>query len=121
MKTSISNRVTFFIAFSFICGTGFGQKSVNYLSVGSQLEEITALLDDSCKKVDRISTEVITDFEMLVRKNAAGETVAKITDWGEVQLNELNSAVRETKIWFSKHHFAPIKLAKAPIKDIAKK
>ncbi len=123
MKTSISKiiRVPLLVAFLFVWGTGFGQKSVNYSSVGSQLEEITNFFDDSCKKVDKITTEVITDLEVFVKKSSNNETVAKLTDWGEVQLKDLNGAVMETKIWLSKQQFAPIKHSRVSNKDLAKK
>lgn len=123
MKTSISKiiKVPLMTAFLFVCGTGFGQKSVNYTSVGTQLEEITNFFDDSCQKADKIATEVINDLETFVKKNTKTETVAKVTEWSEIQFKELSGAVQETKIWLSKQQFAPIKHSKAPGKDLAKK
>lgn len=123
MKTSILKniKVPLIIVFLFICGTSFGQKSVNYSSVGSQLEEITNFIDDSCKKADKISSEIITDLELFVKKNTSNETVAKITDWSESQFKDLNEAVQETKVWLSKQQFAPIKHSKVHPKDLAKK
>ncbi len=123
MKTSISNiiRVPLILAFLFVWASSFGQKSVNYNSVGSQLEEITNFIDDSCKKADKISSEVINDLELFVKKNTNRETIAKITDWSETQLKDLNGAVQETKIWLSKQQFAPIKHSKAPNKDLSGK
>lgn len=123
MKTSISNiiRIPFILALLFVWGSSFGQKSVNYNSVGSQLEEITNFIDDSCKKADKISSEVINDLELFVKKNTNSETIAKITDWSETQLKDLNGAVQETKIWLSKQQLAPIKHSKAHNKDLDKK
>lgn len=123
MKTSISNiiRIPIILSFFFVCGSSFGQKSVNYNSVGTQLEEITNFIDDSCKKADKTSSEVITDLEFFIKKSTNSETVAKITDWSETQLKDLNEAVQETKIWFSKQQFAPLKHSKVHNKDLGKK
>lgn len=123
MKTSISTHIKFSILTIFVLlgGIVYGQKSINYQSVGSQLEEITSFVDDSCKKADKISTVVINDLEMFVKKTTNSETMAKINDWSEIQLKELNEAAMEAKVWLSKQHFAPVKYSKKSSKDLAKK
>lgn len=123
MKTSISKffSLTAVIIILFTYGSAYGQKSINYTCVGTQVEEITDFLDTSCKKADKVSSEVIDELEMFVKKNTNGETMAKVSEWSEVQLKELNEAVSETKIWLKKQHFAPVKHTKKQEKHLAKK
>lgn len=119
MKTSIFTlKATFVLTFLFVCGTSFSQKSVNYESVGTDLEEISEFFEDSFKTIDRISTDVVTELESLVQKQDS-ELLEKVTDWSEVQLKELDEAAQEAKLWLSKQYFAPVKKSKNADKDLA--
>lgn len=123
MKTIISKLATaaLILIFAGLCETGFSQKSVNYPSVGSNLEEINSFFDDTCNKVDKISTKVVKEFETLVEHKKTNEIVEKATEWGQVQLKDLSAAAHEAKVWLRKQQFAPVKHSRAMSKDLAEK
>lgn len=123
MKTTMSKlaTVSLILIFAGICGTGFSQKSVNYQSVGTNLEELNSFFDDSCNKAEKFSTRVITEIETLIEHKKSSELIEKATEWSQVHLKDLNEAADEAKIWLRKQHFTPVKHSRATGKDLAEK
>jgi hypothetical protein len=123
MKTTISKLATgtLILIFAGIYGTGFSQKSVNYQSVGTNLDEINSFFDDTCNKADKISTRVVNEIETLVEHKKTSEMVNKVSEWGQIQLKDLDAAAHEAKVWLRTQRFVPVKHSRAMSKDLAEK
>lgn len=111
MKSSITYilRTTLVLAMLQVFTLTHGQKSIQYASVETNLEEIQNFLDDTCQSLDKITDNVVDELEAVIIHKSSRETLDKAADWGEVHLKELNEALLEVKVWLSKQYFAPVK------------
>lgn len=113
MKTSINlKNILLILTFLLLFGTGFGQKSLHPESVGANLEEIKNFLHDTCQSLDKISRNVVDDLKTFSKEEKQAKAIREVTDWSEVQMNDLYEAAREAKLWLSKQYFSPVTNAK---------
>jgi len=112
-------KISALLALLLISKAGFSQKSINYESVRTDLEEISAFFHDSALAEIENATLVEKDSQLFLPQKYSGEIMESASDWAKKQLCKLNEASFETKQWLANKKNSPTKYSKRNNKYLA--